>query len=249
MTVRTSGLSIPIPTRLSQRRPRCCHRETRAERLPARPRASRRGTPCARRPPRGWRQGTGLAPRWRVHGGGRRSARAKQRHYRVGAVGRSFSTTSTAMFVRGLDVRIARNLRDQLRDDVVLHAWCRRGSERDDRRRAQQRKALAEHPVSRTKVVSPLRDAVGLVDGDERRRAVREHLGKAGHLQAFGSDEEEVQPSVEVGGQAARDASRSGPTGCDPRRAHGPRASRPDPRSARSAADDGVVPPRASPGS
>jgi len=38
-----------------------------------------------------------------------------------------------------------------------------------------------------------MRDAVRLVDGDERRRPLREHLGKAGNSEPLGGDEEEVE--------------------------------------------------------
>ncbi len=53
----------------------------------------------------------------------------------------------------------------QLLDDVPLHhRGCCRG-ERDNRRRAQHRKAFPQQPVIGPEVVAPLRDAVGFVDG------------------------------------------------------------------------------------
>ena len=86
----------------------------------------------------------------------------------------------------------------ELLRDVVLDARRRGGGERDDGRGPQQRQPLAEQPVVGPEVVAPLRDAVRLVDRDERRRAPGQHLGEAGHPQPLGGDEEEVEPPVEV---------------------------------------------------
>jgi hypothetical protein len=81
----------------------------------------------------------------------------------------------------------------ELGDDVVLHEGRGGRGEGDDRRGAQGGQALAEQAVVRAEVVAPLRDAVGLVDGDERGRAPGEHLREAGHAQALGRDEQEVE--------------------------------------------------------
>jgi hypothetical protein len=86
----------------------------------------------------------------------------------------------------------------ELSDDVVLHLGCGRGGERDDRRRPEQGKPLAEHPVIGPEIVPPLRDTVSLVDGDERGSALGQHLGKAGDAEALGGDEEEIEPAREV---------------------------------------------------
>ena len=59
----------------------------------------------------------------------------------------------------------------ELRDDVVLDRRRGGGGERENGTRrtvAQRRQILSEHAVVGAKVVAPLRDAVGLVDGDER---------------------------------------------------------------------------------
>ena len=86
----------------------------------------------------------------------------------------------------------------ELRDDIVLHdGRCGRG-EREHRRGAQQVQVLPEHAVVGTEIVAPLRDAVRLVDGDERGLALGEHLGKAGNAQPLRRDEEELQAAVEV---------------------------------------------------
>jgi hypothetical protein len=92
----------------------------------------------------------------------------------------------------------AGGLQAELGDDVVLDGRGGGGGEGDDRRRAQGGEALAEHAVVRAKVVAPLRDAVGLVDGDQGRRALGQHLGEAGHAQALGGDEQEVELAGEV---------------------------------------------------
>ena len=46
--------------------------------------------------------------------------------------------------------------------------------------------------------MTPLRDAVGFVDSDERGWALGEHLGEAGYAHALGGDEEKVERAVEV---------------------------------------------------
>ena len=86
----------------------------------------------------------------------------------------------------------------ELLDDVVLNERRRGRGERDDRRGAQHRQPLAEHPVIGPEVVTPLRDAMGLVDRDEHGFAPGEHLGEAGDAQALGGDEEEVEAAGQV---------------------------------------------------
>ena len=86
----------------------------------------------------------------------------------------------------------------QLRGDVVLHQGRGGGGERDDRRGPQRRQVLAEHAVVGPEIVAPLRDAVRLVDGDQRRLALGQHLREAGDAQALRRDEEELQRAVEV---------------------------------------------------
>ena len=123
----------------------------------------------------------------------------------------------------------------ELLHDVVLHGRRRRGRERDDGRGAKERQALAEHAVVGPEVVPPLRDAVRLVDRDERGLSPREHLGEARHLEPLGRDEEEVELPVEVGAAYARARPRAVAPGVDalggePLR---PAAWRPGPPSAR----------------
>ena len=74
------------------------------------------------------------------------------------------------------------------------------------------RQILAEHPVVGPEIVSPLRDAVRFVDGDQRRLALRQHLRKAAHPQALRRDEQELQLAVQIiDASLARDAARSRP--------------------------------------
>ena len=54
----------------------------------------------------------------------------------------------------------------ELGEDVALNGWGCGCSERDDWGGTQGGKVLAEHAVVRAKVVSPLGDAVGFIDGD-----------------------------------------------------------------------------------
>ena len=89
----------------------------------------------------------------------------------------------------------------ELLGDVLLHE--RRGGrgQRDHRGGAQLRQPLAQHPVLGPEVVAPVRDAVRLVDCDQHGLALREHLGEAGHRQALGRDEQEVELAVEIRAQ------------------------------------------------
>ena len=89
-------------------------------------------------------------------------------------------------------------LEAELIADVALHARRRRGGEADHRRRAQQGQALAEHAVFGSEVVAPLGDAVRLVDGDQRRLALGQHLRETRDRQALGGDEQEVEAALEV---------------------------------------------------
>ena len=58
---------------------------------------------------------------------------------------------------------------------------------------------LTEQAVVGAEVMTPLRDAVGLVDGDEAGLAFGEHLRKAGNAKALGSDEEKLERAGKIG--------------------------------------------------
>ncbi len=90
------------------------------------------------------------------------------------------------------------SFRRELREDVALHNRGGGGGERQHRGGTQQVQVLAEHAVVGAEVVAPLRDAVGLVDGDERWLALAEHLRETGNTQPLGRDEEKLQAAVEV---------------------------------------------------
>ena len=86
----------------------------------------------------------------------------------------------------------------QLRDDVALHDGRRGRGQRDHRGGTERGEPLAQHTVVGAKVVPPLRNAVGLVDGDQCGLGAGEELGEARHAQSLGRDKEEVEPAREV---------------------------------------------------
>ena len=88
----------------------------------------------------------------------------------------------------------ARGLRQpQLLDDIVLDGRRGRGGKRNDRRRPQAGHVLAQAAVIRPEIVPPLRNAVRLVDDDQRNRPLGQHLRKARHPQPLRRDEQELQ--------------------------------------------------------
>ena len=91
-----------------------------------------------------------------------------------------------------------RLLQAQLLGDIVLHQRRRRRGHGDHRRRAQRGQILAEHAIVGTEIVAPLRNAMRLIDGDQARLALRQHLRKSGHAQSLRRDEEKLQLAVEV---------------------------------------------------
>ena len=93
--------------------------------------------------------------------------------------------------LRGLD-------HSQLLHNVGLHRWRGRSRQRQHRSRTQRGQVLAEHPVIGTEVVAPLRDAMRLVNGDQRRLALGQHLAEARNPQTLRRNEEELQRSREV---------------------------------------------------
>ena len=83
----------------------------------------------------------------------------------------------------------------QLIADVTLHDGRRRRSEGDYRRGSQRRQIAAQQPVVRPEIVTPLRNTMGLIDGDQRWLPLCQHLRKTGNSQAFGSDKEKPEAS------------------------------------------------------
>ena len=88
--------------------------------------------------------------------------------------------------------------RSQLLQNVGLHGGRCGGRQRHHRRGPQRWQVLPDHPVVRPEVVSPLRDAVCLVDGDQRGLALGQHLAEARHPQTLGRNEEELQVSLQI---------------------------------------------------
>ena len=205
-------------------------------RPPGRGRAGARSCRRGRRPT-GARRAVSSAPparrplcasaRRRSPGRALRLAQDPQRESR-GSARRFDETASIAMFVRRNPWMKRRGeARPSCSAMSVLHGRCGGGGEGHDRGRAQRGQPLAEQAVVGPEVVPPLADAVGLVDRDERRRAAGQHLGEAGHAQALGGDEEEVEAAVEVGRQTARAAPGRGRSGSARPAGPAPGASRP----------------------
>lgn len=88
----------------------------------------------------------------------------------------------------------ARALRQaELHHDVLLHERRRRGRERYHWRWTQLRQTLAQQSIVWSKIVTPLRNAVGFVDGDQTQLPPPEQLRKAGDTQALWRDKQEIQ--------------------------------------------------------
>ena len=82
--------------------------------------------------------------------------------------------------------------------DIVLHNDGGGGGEGDYRGGAKGGEVAAEEAVIRAEIVTPLRDAMRFVNGDEGGFALGEHLREADDAEAFGGDEEELEFAVEV---------------------------------------------------
>ena len=91
-------------------------------------------------------------------------------------------------------------LQAEARDDVVAHAGVGGGGEGDDGRVPKARASGAEVAVAGAKVVAPLRDAVGLVDGEEGDVHAAKSSDEAAIGEALGGDIEEAE--IAIGGAA-----------------------------------------------
>ena len=104
----------------------------------------------------------------------------------------------------------------ELRENVGLHLRRGRGGERNHgsgiMRAAQRWQMLAEHAVIGPEVVAPLRDAMRLVNSDERELALGKHLNKARHAEPLRRDEKELQCTLQIldAGLALRGAIETG---------------------------------------
>ena len=63
---------------------------------------------------------------------------------------------------------------------------------------AQAGQILAQHAVVGPEVMAPLRDAMRLINGDQRQFALGQHLGKSGHAQPLRRDEEKLQIASQI---------------------------------------------------
>ncbi len=87
----------------------------------------------------------------------------------------------------------------ELREDVVLDLDRRGRGQRQHRRPAERADRVAEAQVRRAKVVAPLRDAVGLVDDEQRDPHAAEPLAEARLAEPLGRH---VGDARHAGGQA-----------------------------------------------
>jgi hypothetical protein len=85
--------------------------------------------------------------------------------------------------------------------DVVAGAGVGGRGDGDAGNAGEELAQPAERAVVRAEIVTPLADAVGLVDGDEGERGLRETIQQGAGLQAFGRDVEQVQIAGAGGAQ------------------------------------------------
>ena len=63
---------------------------------------------------------------------------------------------------------------------------------------AQRRQPLPQHPVIRPEVMPPLRNAVRLINGNQRQRPLRQHLRKSRHPQPLRRNKQELQRPLQI---------------------------------------------------
>ena len=95
----------------------------------------------------------------------------------------------------------------KLRHDVRLHSGRSRSRQREHRRALrdsvhhsvpQPRQILPQHPVVRPEVVSPLRNAMRLIDGDQRQLPFGQHLHEPRHAQPLRRNKQELQAPFQI---------------------------------------------------
>ncbi len=93
-----------------------------------------------------------------------------------------------------------RRVEVEARDDLVARRRSRRRGERHARNARETALELVEHQVVLAKVVAPLRDAMRLVDRDQRQRHAGEHLERLLLHEPLGRDVEKLQGrALEIG--------------------------------------------------
>ena len=186
---------------------------------------------CAASPRRRWRRRAARSPRPARPRGPRRPRRGPRRRRRRGAPrGAGWAARSRA----GPRGSVAET---QLLANLATDLGRRRGRAREDARRPQARQELADAQVVGPEVVAPLRDAVGLVDRDERHVAPGERLDERARGEALGRGVDELVRAAQHRRPRApaRSPGRASRRGTSPRR-RAPRARAPGPPSARRAA-------------
>ena len=101
----------------------------------------------------------------------------------------------------------------------------------------KRRQMLADGAVVGPEIVTPLRNAVRLVDRDQARLALRQHLREPPHPQPLRRDEQKVELAFKIVGMQTSRRGRPVAVGVDPigRETQAPASSPPDLPSARSA--------------
>src|SRR5664280_553450 len=95
---------------------------------------------------------------------------------------------------------MSRLVQSELNCNVVLDLRRRRGRERQHGGWPEAWQALAKHSIVWAKIVTPLRYTVCLVDRNQRRFTLGQHLGKPCHTKSFWCYEEELQLATQVVG-------------------------------------------------
>ena len=90
-----------------------------------------------------------------------------------------------------------RLLQRELFCDVAPHLLRRRCGVRMNRRLGKDATQIAQLPIFRTEIVSPVADAMRLVDRERLRAGALQQLTKARHRQALRRNEQQLQLSIE----------------------------------------------------
>ena len=101
--------------------------------------------------------------------------------------------------------KLRRSSHSKLRNNVSLHGRRSRRRQRQHRRSLpfaiaspQLRQSLAQHAVIRPKIMAPLRNTVRLINSNQRKRALRQHLRKSGNPQPLRSNKKELKIAIEI---------------------------------------------------
>src|SRR5881628_455229 len=101
-----------------------------------------------------------------------------------------------------------RVLERQLADYVAAYLRRSRSSERYRRRRAKSFVDLSYAKVARSKVMTPLADAMGFIDGEERHSCLSQPLRRAPGIESFRRDVEQLDLTTVDAGKSIGDLTR-----------------------------------------